>query len=796
MRYIITLSSLAIILCGVSSLPTTASMRLARQTGEPAQQAVRWSRSKVSADKLPSRMRVREHEIGPRYLVTVDSLVQQQKLLAPDGAAGDDFGQSVALDGDTAVVGAWLDDNSGGANAGAAYIYVRIGNAWTLQQKITASDGAANANFGFSVSVNGDTAAVGAIQANNGSGQHVGAVYIFTRSGGMWAQQQRIQAADGALNDGFARCVSVSADTLLVTSDADDDSGSNSGSAYVFTRSGTVWTQQQKILASDGSAGDNFGNSAAMSGESIIIGAWQESNAGGSAAGSAYVFTRSGVIWTQQQKLTASDPSSVDFFGTSVSLSGDTAIIGGSLNDGNDSDAGAAYVFTRNAGVWILQQRLHASNFAAGDDFGAAVSVNGDVAIISASLDDNSGGADAGSAYVFTRTGGVWSEQQRFQAPDAAANDSFGNTVAMSGATVVVGSYQDDNIGGVDAGSAYLFIQTAPTVAPASISGRITTPDSMPVAGVTVNLSGARTGKVIADANGTYRFNNIDTNGFYTVTPALRNFHFAPESQSFSLVANKSDAVFTASLDATISGNVIDTADYFVRQHYLDFLGREPDENGFNFWSDQILSCGANAACSERRTINVSAAYFLSIEFQETGGLVDGLYRASYDRAPHYNEFLADTGLVAQNIIVGEGDWRARLDANKQAFVEGWVQRSDFQAAYGGLSNEGFVDALLSHTGVTFSMNERTLMVSGLDNGTSTPANVLRQIVDNERFMSAKRNAAFVMMEYFGYLRRDPDPTGYGYWLNKLNQFDGNFERAEMVKAFINSGEYRQRFAQ
>jgi hypothetical protein len=336
----------------------------------------------------------------------------------------------------------------------------------------------------------------------------------------------------------------------------------------------------------------------------------------------------------------------------------------------------------------------------------------------------------------------------------------------------------------------------APTAAPASISGRVTTPDSLPLAGVTVNLSGARSGKVITDANGNYRFNNIDTDNFYTVTPALRNYHFGPESQSFSLIANKTDAVFTAALDATISGNVIDTADYFVRQNYLDFLGREPDENGFNFWSDQILSCGADAGCGERRTINVSAAYFLSIEFQETGGLVDGLYRASYNRAPHYNEFLPDTREVAQNIIVGEGDWGGRLDANKQAFVEAWSQRSDFQAAYGGLTNDGYVDALISHTGVSFSQSERAALISSLSSGKSTRANVLRQIVEDGRFVSAKRNATFVMMEYFGYLRRDPDASGYGYWLNKLNQFDGNFERAEMVKAFINSGEYRQRFAQ
>jgi subtilisin-like proprotein convertase family protein len=337
---------------------------------------------------------------------------------------------------------------------------------------------------------------------------------------------------------------------------------------------------------------------------------------------------------------------------------------------------------------------------------------------------------------------------------------------------------------------------TLPTAAPASISGRVTASDGNPLAGVTMNLSGARSGKVITDSDGNYRFENVDTDNFYTVTPAILNYHFSPENRSFSLVANQTDAVFTATRDAVIHGNVIDTPDYFVRQHYVDFLGREPDEAGFNFWSDQIISCGGNAACIERRTINVSAAYFLSIEFQETGGLVDGLYRISYGRAPLYSEFIPDTRTVANHIVVGVGSWQADLEASKQAFANAWVQRPDFQSAYGGLGNESYVDALISHTGIVFSQSERNSLVDGLAKGTLTRAGALRQIADNEGFVSAKRNAAFVMMQYFGYLRRDPDASGYQFWLNKLNQFNGNFEQAEMVKAFILSGEYRDRFRQ
>jgi hypothetical protein len=310
-----------------------------------------------------------------------------------------------------------------------------------------------------------------------------------------------------------------------------------------------------------------------------------------------------------------------------------------------------------------------------------------------------------------------------------------------------------------------------------------------------VNLSGTQNRRFITDANGNYRFDNVETNGFYSVTPGLANYHFSPESRSFSQIGNNTDATFIATRDSIAGVNRIDTPEYFVRQHYLDFLGREPDESGFNFWSDQISSCGADAGCRERRIINVSAAYFLSIEFRETGGLVDGLYRASYGRAPRYAEFMPDTATVAQGVVVGSnGNWAERLEANKQAFITAWMDRSDFRAAYDGLTNAAFVDSLISHT-AGFN-GDRSALVNKLNSGSVTRAAALRQVVENEGFVSAKHNEMFVMMEYFGYLRRDPDASGYQYWLNKLSEFNGNFERAEMVKAFIVSGEYRDRFRQ
>ena len=332
-----------------------------------------------------------------------------------------------------------------------------------------------------------------------------------------------------------------------------------------------------------------------------------------------------------------------------------------------------------------------------------------------------------------------------------------------------------------------------PTAANGVVSGRITDVNGVPIAGAVVNMTGTQTRKFITDANGNYRFDDVETNGFYAIRPSLTNFSFSPVERSFSQIGNSTEAVFTGTRTGGV-GNPLDTPEYFVRQHYLDFLGREPDESGFNFWSDQILECGSDAACIERRTINVSAAYFLSIEFQQTGGLVDGLYRASYGRAPRYAEFMPDTGVVAQNIIVGRADWAQQLESNKQAFVDAWVQRAAFRAAFDGLPNTAFVDRVISHAGAGFNGN-RDALVSGLNDGSLTRAVVLRQVVENEGFISAKHNETFVMMEYFGYLRRDPDESGYQFWLNKLNQFGGNFIQAEMVKAFITSGEYRSRFS-
>ena len=385
----------------------------------------------------------------------------QQRLVASDGAAGDEFGQAVSVSGDTAVVGAWLGDTPGGGNAGAAYVFVRSGTTWTEQQKLVASDGAASDFFGISASISGDTVVVGAYAADTPGGADAGAAYVFVRSGTTWTEQQKLVASDGAANDRFGYSVSVSTDTAVVGADRDDTAGGgDAGSAYVFVRSGTTWTEQQKLLASDGAAGDFFGHAVSLSGDTVVAGSYTAA----ADAGAAYVFVRSGTVWTEQQKLLASDGAANDLFGVSVSLSADTAVIGAYLDDTpGGTDTGSAYVFVRSGTVWTEQQKLVASDGAASDFFGQAVAVFGDTVVAGAYADDTPAGADAGSAYMFVRSGTTWSQQDQVLAFGGTAGDAFGISVSVSGDTAVIGTSLDDTPAGADAGSAYVFVRSGTT---------------------------------------------------------------------------------------------------------------------------------------------------------------------------------------------------------------------------------------------------------------------------------------------------------------------------------------------
>ncbi|MBI5762535.1 MAG: thrombospondin type 3 repeat-containing protein [Planctomycetes bacterium] len=384
---------------------------------------------------------------------------QLARLIASDGAPNDLFGYSIAISGDTAVVGADVDDHAGGIDSGSVYVFVRAGDSWSEQAKLNALDAAAGDKFGYAVAVMGDTVVVGAQSDTHAGGASAGSAYVFVRSGTTWSQQAKLIASDAAVADLFGAAVALSGDTALVGATFEDNAGgSEAGSAYVFVRTGTVWTQQTKLIASDAAASDLFGSSVALSGDTAVVGATADDNAGGANAGSAYVFVRSGTTWTEQTKLTASDAATSDQFGVSVSISGDTALVGANGDDHpGEADAGSAYVFTRSGVTWTQQARLIASDAAAADNFGFSVALSGDTALIGAWQDDNVGGADAGAAFVFIRSGVVWTQHSKLIASDAAAGDIFGVSVALSGDTAVVGARADDNTSGSDAGSAYAF---------------------------------------------------------------------------------------------------------------------------------------------------------------------------------------------------------------------------------------------------------------------------------------------------------------------------------------------------
>lgn len=249
-----------------------------------------------------------------------------------------------------------------------------------------------------------------------------------------------------------------------------------------------------------------------------------------------------------------------------------------------------------------------------------------------------------------------------------------------------------------------------------------------------------------------------------------------------------------------VQGNDIDNDEMFVEQQYNDFLDREGDDSGLDFWEQQIKNCGANAACREVARINTSGAFFLSIEFRDTGYLLYRFNKESFGAMPRRNDFMVEMQSIAQGVIVNSPGWEQKLEDNKRREAERFVQRQDFRNRFDDKSNRDFVNLLFSNAGITPDPTERENLIKGLDARTETRATVLRKVAENIEFSRKEQNPAFVLMQYFGYLHRNPDEgvdhdlSGFNFWLGKLNEHQGNFVEAEMVKAFLNSTEYRQRF--
>ncbi|MEY2433586.1 MAG: hypothetical protein QOC92_3311 [Acidimicrobiaceae bacterium] len=371
-------------------------------------------------------------------------LEEVAKLTASDGAdpGTAQFGNHVAVSGGTAVVGA-PNMHTAYNGVGAAYVFTRAGTAWVEQTKLTPSDGLPGDRFGWSVAISGNTIVVSSIWDDVGTNVDQGSAYVFTRTAGTWTEQAKLTAAHGVSASQFGFSVAVEGDlafigaahSLLADADQEQVGLAPQGKAYVFARTGGTWTQQQELIASDRSFNDHFGTRIAFDGDTAVVGA-----SGGK--GSAYVFTRVGDTWLEQQRLVATSGADGDEFGFWVGVSRETVVVGALSASVTYAKQGAAYVFTRSAGIWTQQKRLVASDAAANDAFGRSVAVSGDTIVAGAMWDDAGTNVDEnkGSAYVFNRTGGTWNQTEKLTAHDAADGDLFGVSVAISGDTAVVGA--------------------------------------------------------------------------------------------------------------------------------------------------------------------------------------------------------------------------------------------------------------------------------------------------------------------------------------------------------------------
>ncbi|MGA2257593.1 MAG: hypothetical protein ABSG53_23270, partial [Thermoguttaceae bacterium] len=385
----------------------------------------------------------------------------QAKLTASDGMSGDVFGMSVSISGNTIVVGAVLADNS----EGAAYVFTEPSSGWadmTQVARLTASDGAASDEFGSSVSISGNTIVVGASEATIGANSQQGAAYVFTEPASGWAnmtQTAKLTASDGTANDEFGVSVSISGNTLVVGADnpyhVDPE-----GAAYVFAKPDSGWanmTQTAKLVASDGTANDFFGGSVSISGNTVVVGAWEATVGADSQQGAAYVFTESVSGWanmTQTAKLIASGGAAYDYFGVSVSISSNTVVVGAF---GASSQKGAAYVFAEPVSGWAnmtKSAKLTASDGEAGDFFGISVSISGNTIVVGADNATIGANSQQGAAYVFTQPISGWedmTETAKLTASDGVAGDYFGISVSISGDTIVVGATEfGESSGGGD----------------------------------------------------------------------------------------------------------------------------------------------------------------------------------------------------------------------------------------------------------------------------------------------------------------------------------------------------------
>jgi hypothetical protein len=362
------------------------------------------------------------------------------KLEASDPAPGDRFGRSVALSEDTAIVGAWGDDEG----SGSARVFIRSDESWTEQVKLVASDATPHDLFGYSIALSGNTVLIGA----PGDGQYSGSAYAFTRSGNVWSQQAKLIAPDATGFAEFGVSVALSGNTAVVGAPGDDEAF---GSAYVFVHSGDTWSRQAKLTAAPGGTAELFGWSVALSGDTALVGTSSNPEYATEGGTAAYVFIRAGGAWIQRAKLTPPTGGEGQEFGWAVALSGDSALVGAPANP-LEASHGAAYLFRGSNATWIQEARLRASDESFEDGFAGSVALGDDTIVVGAPGDDD--------AYLFVRSGSGWTEQAKLAAYDPSfgegSYEGLGRSVALWGDFALLGAPSDDE-GGYEAGSAFLF---------------------------------------------------------------------------------------------------------------------------------------------------------------------------------------------------------------------------------------------------------------------------------------------------------------------------------------------------
>jgi len=377
-----------------------------------------------------------------------------QKLLVGDAEGSDRIGYAIAVDGERAVVGCPGDDNdSGGWSAGAVVVCRLQGSAWEEVAEVVAPDRDAGDNFGRALALENDCLVIGAPGDDDG-GFDAGAVYVFRLAGEIWQYEAKLIAGDAADGDALGRAVALSGARIVAGACFDDDAGYDSGSAYVFVDTDGEWSEEAKLVPADGLEFDGFGDAVAIDGQTVLVGAWRDDH-GAVDSGSAYLFERDGDGWLLTAKLAPGIPSAGDFFGYAVALDGELALIGARGDDGQGNDAGAAYLYERDGGAWSSGTKLLPGAGAHGDRAGMSVALAGGYALLGAS-GAMVGGENSGAAFLFRRDGDDWPQAGALVPDDGAGGDRFGLAVGLGGGTALVGAPWDDDLGSAT-GALYTF---------------------------------------------------------------------------------------------------------------------------------------------------------------------------------------------------------------------------------------------------------------------------------------------------------------------------------------------------